>query len=208
MNPSPLGMPPMPYNGQELTVHTDKAIVDAVVNFLHLYSMASERPHYLSMSWTTPNLTMASLFRPNGYGLWFAAAGNNPNINVQAREIQYAARSSDPGDVVAVLNTVSAGCATSTLSSDPALPVLGFAFPGRVDEKHCGTSFSAPRVAWLLAAKEAVKGDAVSPLQREPWTQWRAKTRNTLMKLTRPSALGEQRYRVSMWDLLAEPAPQ
>lgn len=207
LSPPSLLISPLPDSGGTLTVSTDKGIIDAVVNFLWLYSMASQRPHFLSMSWTTPNLRLPALFRPNGYGLWFAAVGNDPTINVQAKEVQYAARSSDPGDIVAVQNTASAQCGTSTLSADPNLPVLGFAFPGRFDSSHSGTSFSTPRVAWLLAAKEAIKGAVVTPGETESWTQWRAKKRAFLLSLSDPHAPGEKRYSTTLWKLLEESPP-
>lgn len=207
ISPAYLSRAPLPDASGTITVNTDKSIIDAVVNFLWLYSMASQRPHFLSMSWTAPNLRLPAFFRPNGYGLWFAAAGNDPNINVHALEVQYAARSSDPGDVVAVENTASSGCATSTLSANPNLPVLGFAFPGRIDAYHCGTSFSTPRVAWLLAAKEAIKGDVVMPGANEAWTQWRSLKKAALISMNDIRADGEQRYRTSIWRLLDEQVP-
>lgn len=193
--------------GTELRVSTDKAIVDAVVNFLVLYSAASQRPHFLSMSWTSPPNSLPAAFRDDTpYGLWVAAAGNNPKINVQADRPLFAVRSTTPGDFIAVQNTAEAGCDTSTLSPNPALHVYGLAFPGRVDADLCGTSFSTPRVAWLLALREAVKGPAVMPSRDESWTQWKAARMEGIYRMTRPNVPGEGRYQVSIPQLLNEPA--
>jgi hypothetical protein len=104
-----------------------------------------------------------------------------------------------------VVNLASA-CESSKFTTDPAVPVFGFAFPGRISSDHCGTSFSTPRLAWFLAAYEAIKGEPVQPYT-EPWNQWRVKKRHTLMGLQSSQQTGESRYKVSLWQLLEEPAP-
>jgi hypothetical protein len=203
---SSLGGALVPYQpGVPMVARTDKAVIDAVVNFLWLYSRASRRPHFLSMSWTTANLQYSTLFRPNGYGLWLAAAGNDPSINVHSNLRQFAARSSDPGDVLAVRNLASA-CASSSFIDDPNLPVFGFAFPGRISPSMCGTSFSTPRIAWLLAAHEAIKGSPVQPCTVQ-MDQWRALKKNRLLALQQNGQSGDARFGVSLWKLLGESAP-
>lgn len=207
--PAYLGLMPSPATSGDLAVSTDKAVIDGVVNFLVLYSAASQRPHFLSMSWTTPaNQLPAMLFRPRGYGLWLSAAGNDPALDVQRDNIQFASRSSDPGDVIAVANTDAAGCGTSQLSKDGFLPVMAVAFHGRFDATHCGTSFSTPRVAWLLAVREAVKGTPMTPINEAEWGGWRAKKHAWLLGQTKPTEAGELRYRIPIWSLLGEPTPQ
>lgn len=193
------------YDGKELTAQTDRAVIDGIVNFLWLYSMASQRPHFLSMSWTARNLKYPVLFRSNGYGMLLAAAGNNPDINIHSALRQFAARSSDPGDVIAVRN-VSAACGSSSFTSNSSVQVLGFAFPGRISPSNCGTSFSTPRLAWLLAAFEAIKGAPVVPYS-EQWNTWRAVRKNNLLDLQNRNQEGEGRYAVSVWRLLGEPPP-
>lgn len=206
LRPTYLSNPQKIYSGTEMSTETDKGIIDSVVNFLWLYSMASQRPHFLSMSWTAPQLKYSPLFRPNGYGLWFAASGNNPSINVQSDAIQFAARSSDPGDVLAVEN-LSSACPSSKLTDDFEINVLGLAFPGRITSGLCGSSFSTPRVAWLLAAKEAIKGTKQLPYTPE-WNTWTAKARGKLLALKNLQQSGESRYQVSLWQLLSEQPPK
>ncbi|MFC4311668.1 hypothetical protein ACFPN2_21450 [Steroidobacter flavus] len=193
-----------PYQpGDVMMAQTDRALVDAVVNFLWLYSMATRRPHFLSMSWTAPNLQYPALFRTNGYGLWLSAAGNEPGVNVHLALRQFAARSSDPGDVLAVTNV---SCDSSTLLADPAIPVLGFSFPGRITPSLCGTSFSAPRIAWLLAAREAIKGESIQPCSLS-WTQWRAAKHTKLRGLQDAAQAGQGRYATTVWKLIEETPP-
>jgi hypothetical protein len=191
-----------PFNGAAMASQTDKGIIDSLVNFLWLYSMVSQRPHFLSMSWTAPNLKYPTLFRTNGYGIWLSAAGNDARINIHSSLRQFAARSSDPGDVLAVAN-LSTGCESSTFTT--TVPVYGLAFPGRISSTLCGTSFSTPRVAWLLAAYEAVKGQPLTPYS-DAWNEWRVARKTTLMKLQTTGA-NQERFKVTPWQLLQEPAP-
>ncbi|WP_342618404.1 S8 family serine peptidase [Rhodoferax sp. GW822-FHT02A01] len=198
-------VPPAYTPGADLRVSTDKSIVDAVVNFMVLYSAASQRPHFISMSWTSPRNSLPATFRDDAaYGLWIAAAGNDPNANVQLQLPLFAGRSTVPGDFIAVQNTSAAGCDTSKLSANKNLHVYGLAFPGRIDADHCGTSFSAPRVAWLLALREAAKGTPATPSADEAWTQWKAAQMEAIFRLSRPDLTGEDRYRVSVQQLLDE----
>ncbi|QVX40685.1 LysM peptidoglycan-binding domain-containing protein (plasmid) [Ralstonia solanacearum] len=206
--PALSAIPPAYTPGAELSVSTDKSIIDAVVNFMVLYSAASQRPHFISMSWTSPRNSLPATFRDDApYGLWLAAAGNDPAVSVQAQLPLFAGRSTVPGDFIAVQNTASAGCDTSRLSALPALHVYGLAFPGRVDADHCGTSFSTPRVAWLLALREAAKGMTVKPSADDSWTQWKALRMEAVFRMTRPGQGGEDRYRVSIPQLLDEASP-
>lgn len=209
LSSSGLRSPQPLYNGTELNFSTDKSILDGIVNFFWLYSVASQRPYYISMSWTAPNFTYAPVFRPGGYGLLLAAAGNDPTVNVHSKSVQFAARSSDPGDVLAVENIASA-CPSSSARLDAAIPVFRFAFPGRVSSSICGTSFSTPRVAWLLAAKEAIKGTPIKP-GVDGWTEnWRVRQRAKLismpMPMPTPLAMVDDGsgYSDMIWTLLGE----
>lgn len=206
LKPSWLHTPLSPYKiGDVMTLQTDRAIVDGIVNFLWLYSMASQRPHFLSMSWSAPNLKYPTLFRPNGYGIWLAAAGNNPLINVHTTLRQFAARSSDPGDVL-VVGTQKAACGSSTITTDTDVLVFGLIFPGRISKDLCGTSFSTPRLGWFLAAFEAIKGETVKP-GTAAWNLWRTTKRARLINLQNTKLTGEARFSVSPMDLLEEANP-
>lgn len=154
-------------------VKTDEAVIAAVLTFLRLYSEKANRPYVLNMSWTTPNFTFHLDVPEDAYGLAVVAAGNEGDAQgttVYDSHRQFAYRSlTPPGDMVAVMNVTVDGrpdCASSLLMTDREL--LGFAFSGRLSDSECGTSFAAPRVAWLIAAHESV-----SPPSRNV-SEWRS----------------------------------
>jgi hypothetical protein len=182
-------------------VTTDKAIIEGVLEFAALYSTASDRPFYISMSWTLPHLKYNTYFRPNVQGLVVAAAGNKATVNIHNSLVQFAARSADPGDVVAVLNSASSpSCESSTFTDK--VRVTGLGFSGRVNPSICGTSFSTPRVAWLLAAREAMKGTL--PVTPEDRNLWAIRQRDRIVSLQHPRLPGATRFAVDALAILAD----
>ena len=139
---------------------TDQAVVEAVIVFVMLHAEMTKEPDFLNMSWTTPKLQFQIFIPASYYGLTVVAAGNEGDkagTTVYDLEREFAFRSWLPGDVVAVMNINPDGspaCDSCLLRLDRNM--LGFAFPGSLSESECGTSFSSPRVAWLIAAREAM----------------------------------------------------
>jgi len=183
------------------TVTTDKALIEGVLEFAALYSTASGRPYYISMSWTLPNLKYNTYFRPNVQGLVVAAAGNKATVNIHNSLVQFAARSADPGDVVAVLNSANSPTCESSTFTDK-VRVTGLGFPGRVNHSICGTSFAAPRVAWLLAAREAIKGTV--PATPEDRNLWAIRQRDRIVSLQHPQLPGTTRFAVDAAAILGD----
>jgi hypothetical protein len=145
---------------------TDVAVIQAVMNFCSYLSEATKRPCFLSMSWTTPNKWFQPNIPSSFYGLLVAAAGNEgQSTNIYAQQRQFAARSMAPGDILAVMNIDDNGNATcdSSVFGTDLTDVFGVAFAGYLTPTDCGTSFSAPRVAWLLAAREALRNPPAEP---------------------------------------------
>jgi hypothetical protein len=145
---------------------TDVAVIQAAMNFCSYFSEVSGRPCFLSMSWTTPNQWYQPNVPAGFYGLFVAATGNEePTTNIYSLKRQFAARSMSPGDVLAVMNIDDQGnptCHSSVFGTD-LTGVFGVAYAGYLTPTDCGTSFAAPRVAWLLAAREATKDAPIDP---------------------------------------------
>lgn len=145
------------------TVQTDQSVVQAVLFFTRIYGSFPDRPIFVNMSWTVPNLQLPVDVPPDAYGLSVVAAGNECpnalcNLTVFDLKRQFAYRSlTPPGDMLAVMDLADDGAATCGSSLlKPTNDVVGVGFSGFLSTTECGTSFSAPRVAWLLAAREAM----------------------------------------------------
>lgn len=186
------------------TISSDKAVVESIAFFLSLYSEAAQRPHFLSMSWKVADLKFQAWFREFSYGLMVSAAGNDKgaSISAQSSRVQFAARSVRPGDVLAVSNSDGAKliCDSNVLPLLDGIPVFGLAFDGRVETGVCGTSFSAPRVAWLLAAREAILG--APPKDIDEMGLWPAVLKARLLRLQNSAIKNQDRYHVSAATIL------
>lgn len=187
------------YDGTAHTVSSDKAVIESVWLFLALYAEAVEQPYFLSLSWTIPDMEFQAYFKEKTYGMMLAAAGNDKGKDVYDANLQFALRSVRPGDVLAVVNADSAGlsCSSNTLPSD--VRAFGLAFPGKLKGALCGTSFSAPRIAWLLAARAAL-GQA--PPNSPARQKWAVHLRDQLMALQNMDVENEGRFVVTLERLL------
>jgi len=168
---------------------SDGAVTEAVLRFLNLYTQVAMQPFVLNMSWTLPNLQFPIYIPPVSFGLSVVAAGNEGD-NVSDTQRQFAARSLSPGDMLAVMNVApdgSATCKSSLLDADK--DILGFSFPGELSAKDCGSSFSSSRVAWLIAAREAITPWHES---QTPWNRfvsdWQYRTIKNLKEVRSESA--------------------
>lgn len=187
---------------KELTISSNKGVFDGIFNFFWFYSIASERPVYISLSWSTPKVNYPYILRDGGPTVWLAAAGNTADHNIYKDPVDFASRET----FLVVQNTSDAGCPTSTFTDSEDLQVYGLIFNGSVTDKVCGTSFSTPRVGWLLAAREAIKGKPLQLNGYQNWSTFRSRNRTFITKLTQ-SQSGELRYRKSIWEILEEPKP-
>lgn len=190
---------------QPVTLKTDQALVEQIAFFLRLYSDAADVPHFLSMSWIARELSLQVYFPEYSYGLMLAAAGNTAGVNVHDKRVQFAYRSTNPGDVIAVENSDGTQwlCSSSRFTRAADVDVLGVGYPGRIDGTAlCGTSFSTPRVAWLLAAREAWIAPAPKAEDRSTW-QARQKTR--IRRLTSAEATDSARFYVTWQKLVGLP---
>jgi hypothetical protein len=99
------------------------------------------------------------------YGVVTAAAGNT---NGGTSLLDFAQRSAGSADTMAIIDMTANGPApTSTLLAPNLIDMsLAAGFDGLVTDDIPGTSFAAPRIAWFLAAGEAVRK---APLVLKLW---------------------------------------
>ncbi|QFU76237.1 hypothetical protein EY643_11515 [Halioglobus maricola] len=166
---------------------TDYAVVGGIHDFFRHYAKASKTPFFMNFSWTVPDLQYSPDWRP-AYGVVLAAAGNE-NDSVYKLRREFASRSIDPQDVIAVMDIDSNGrarCCNDTCSShvEDDSDNYSFAFSGQLPSGKCGTSFSTPRVAYLLAMYESiqVQPDFSGSWERK-WMKRFRKSTKTLRKL-------------------------
>ena len=170
---------------------TDHAVLEAVLMFAYLYSEVVKQPFFMNMSWVVPNMHFQPFMPSDAYGLHIVAAGNEGDTvgtTVYDLKRQFACRSLLPGDMLAVMNLQPDGsphCNSSLLSLRPE--VLGLGFNGSLAGTPCGgTSFAAPRVAWLLAAREAYKPRS----SQDPTWQWGLDLRSELRSMRQLANIG------------------
>lgn len=177
------------------TVISDQIVVESISTLARHLSEISGKPFLMNFSWTVPNLQFHVALPSDARGLYVAAAGNEFNtsgITVFQMRRQLAYRSSSPGDVLAVMNVDRIGapvCRSSLLDVDGT--ALALSFDGKLPSGDCGTSFAAPRVAWLIAARESMR-------TQDPNKNWVGLLKNELLALRRPA---QSNYNKIRFDL-------
>lgn len=159
-----------------------------------LYSMTTGVPFFISMSWTVEKREIDFGPDPDALGVSLAATGNDDkDVIGNAVYLAYRAKAA-PGDVLAVMNTDGNGqelCKSSRLPLTGTNPFYGLAYDGTfAGGSECGTSFSAPRVAWLLALRQAYN----APIGKAGWPDWYASFRTGVLSLQSPSQTTSRRY--------------
>jgi hypothetical protein len=156
--------------GEFGAVRSSSAIIDRMILLTHLMAEEVTGEHYfVNTSWTAPKDSLAVSI-PRAGGVIVAALGN---YNIVAAEgqgsLDFARLSYGDPQIVAVANyspNAQAICNTSMIDPDKLRDSMMVKFdgalgraaakPGRPENGAvCGTSFAAPRVAWILAAVEA-----------------------------------------------------
>ena len=197
-----------PFSGSQVFVNTDSMYLESLSIVLKYFSAATGRPHVTSFSWTAPNLQLTTYFDTGAYG-WRVTAAGNGVPNGQAVDIlkpptlQFAYRGFDPKDFLVVANSTGSATSCPTNTFDQAnVVVLGLAFPGNVTSTICGTSFSAPRVAWLLAAREVISGKKIAPGDTASMNAWISAKQSLIVNLHHAAVPFVERYSFDIDRLL------
>ena len=148
---------PSRWSGEE--VETDKSVLDAVLLVGQAYAAIAKSVFFVSESWTVNHEAYGGKYyvqyQTPQYGIVASAAGNDGTTTL----LDFAQRSTSAKDTLAVINMNSTGVVPqSTRIKETYIDIAeAVGFDGSVTDDISGTSFSAPRVAWFLAAGEAVR---------------------------------------------------
>jgi hypothetical protein len=172
------------WSGQE--VHTDKSVMDAILLIGQAYAEKAQTVFFANESWTVEHGGKYYVqYQTPQYGMVTSAAGNDGTTNL----LDFAQRSANNKDTMAIINMTQSGVdQTSTRLEEQNIDVaMAAGFDGAVTDDISGTSFSAPRIAWFLAAGEAVRK---KPLVIKQWTVdlWKE-----LVMLRVPDATGNRK---------------
>lgn len=163
-----------------------------------LHATTTGIPYFISMSWTVEKHEIEFGPDPDSLGVSLAASGNDEKEVIKdAVYLAYRAKAS-PGDILAVMNTDGAGvelCRSSKLPLSGPNPFYGLAYDGTYDAgAECGSSFSTPRVAWLLALRQAYN----LPITKSNWPDWYASFRTSMLSLQSSTQTTSRRYWLSV----------
>jgi hypothetical protein len=180
-------IPPAPQAGGSVKV--DGAVVTALLHVANADARASKRAFFVNESWWSLDDTV-TVNAPRGHrGFIVAAVGNENGKSVDGDPpILFAGTAREDPHTLAVMcldPTGHAACCTSVVDyASPELAATGYY--GVVDAKTCGSSFAAPRVAWILAARETLSQQPIS----DP-VHWAAQIKGRLKRLRRSGAMPE-----------------
>lgn len=181
-------------------IYTDDALLEAVWSVANLAAKVSSGRDvfFINESWTVKQETMQGPHTGVSAGLVVAATGNaqGKEVNSDIGGVDFARQCTSTKSVVAAMNVLPGRgivCHSSIVKADLIADtfVAGFdgeVYPGpdeakclsNIDNCVCGTSFSAPRIAWLLALYEALR---TTP---EDYSEWNVRLEKKLLGL-RPS---------------------
>ena len=181
---------------------TASGVIEATLFFAHLYASVSRAPFFVSSSWIATRYNVGFGPPAGAFGLSVAAVGNKRK-NAMRDVVMLAFLGLDGGGI-AVMNLRRSGedyCRSSFWDPSQGTKIAGFVFHGELSNGQCGTSFSTPRVAWLLALREAYR----PPTPPEDQSSWRTEARAAMLRLQDERRDDWLRYWLSPEKLLSAP---
>jgi hypothetical protein len=200
LSPTDPGMPDAPGWGDpkfpyQQTWETDSSIAAAVWYLAELesYQSPTSSVYFLNESWTVLPDIVHFEAPDKSFGIVVAAVGNAPGMEVNGKlgEVEFARLATPANNVLAALDA-NAGddqpeCRSAMIAEADLYRTMAASFDGNVTEGVCGSSFSAPRIAWILALSEAVRTDSpdvrhwadsvqqklIAARESGSWQQWK-----------------------------------
>jgi hypothetical protein len=150
---------------------TDSSVVGAVWYLADLasYLDVNHTGYFLNESWTVLPDRIHLLAPAKSMGITVAAVGNGIGMTVNSPpgEIEFARLATPATNVLAALDAKPGSdepdCNSSQIAESDVDVTMAAGFDGKVTESDkpvCGSSFSAPRIAWILALGETVRTDS------------------------------------------------
>jgi hypothetical protein len=146
------------------TFMSSGTILTAAWRLLSAYSLHTGTMPVVSVSWTVsglvPSFDLDGRIRP--HPLLVAAVGNDEQMVSENSSRELAWRATKQGEVLGTMNVRPDGraqCRSASIKRVEGQEPMLTGFSGMLAEHtSCGTSFAAPRVAWLAAFDEAFRG--------------------------------------------------
>jgi hypothetical protein len=203
------------YSDQHIS--TDWAIIEAVWTLADVVAFRSpgRDVFFINESWTVLPNTVSETHAGVSAGVVVAAVGNTPGkvVNSDTGGLDFARQCTSTRSVIAVLNVQPQQglvCGSSKVNDELLDDTFVSAYDGEVqsgpnergcldgdtDKCVCGSSFSAPRIAWMLALSEAMRTS-----DRE-YTSWNVVLENKLRSLRTVSATPWSGEYLHLSDLL------
>jgi hypothetical protein len=147
--------------------YVDNAVVESLINLGSAVAALSGRYVVFNQSWTVDETSSFPTRIPMPLnGVIVAAAGNESGEDFIKSKRDFAQRCAFTKDTVAVLNVRRGGVReikSSDALTDYDIHALVVGFDGDIEDNETGTSFAAPRVAWLIAAAESLRNGEMPP---------------------------------------------
>lgn len=180
----------IPLKATGAALSSEKAIIEALLWIVTQYCEKTGKSFFLNESWTVGKSVQHVTYPTEPRGIVLAAVGNDNGINVYKNRWDFAQRSLQASDHVAVMNAFlgsEPGCISNVV--DDFEDTRAIAVNGKITGGPCGTSFSSPRVAWLLAFAEALNPAPAAP------QNWANEVQGRLRSWRQPGA-GLLRFRL------------
>lgn len=160
-------------NPNSLRLATDRVVVDSYLDSLdRLHGASPARGAYLlNTSWTIGTPLLKAYGNPRQGAIVTAVGNRGDSFKVFDWPTEFVSRALDGERVIAVTcpKTSAPQACTPSNTAPPAgaHALLLLRFEGTTASAGCGTSFASPRVAWLLAAADALRTGA-----QASWPAW------------------------------------